>query len=156
MLNWINKNSLLILLLTTSFAFSQKHHMSYERMKAIKMTYIAEKCEFTTAEEKIFWEVFDRFEDEIFESCRKPMYTLRKNAIKNRDQATEKEVTRFIKDYDSLEQLMLTKKQDRNKELLKKLPAKKVLEIFTAEDRFNRHALQIMNKSSEKDNENHP
>ncbi len=156
MLNWINKNAVLLLLLTTGFGYAQKHHMSYERMKAIKLTYIAEKCEMTTEEEKIYWTIFDQFEDEIFKACRKPMYALRKNAFKEQDKLNEKDVSRFIKEYDSLEQLMLHKKQDRNKELLKKLPAKKVLQIFVAEDRFNRHALQIMNRTAKKENENLP
>lgn len=73
-----NKLVLAFYLLSIPLAFGQKKWMSHPRTKAIKLNYIAEKSNLTTTEETAFWSIFDRYEDEVFKICRKPLYELRK------------------------------------------------------------------------------
>ena len=122
--------------------------MSHPRTKAIKLNYIAEKSNLTTTEETAFWSIFDRYEDEVFKICRKPLYELRKKIRSNTTVLNASEIRAYIRQMDSLEELMLVKKRARNAVLLDSLPAEKVLQIFNAERSFNYHAIDKLRKKS--------
>ena len=50
--------------------------MSFERLKALKMSYITEKIGLTEAEESVFWEIYDQYEKKMFIDCRKKINCL--------------------------------------------------------------------------------
>ena len=143
-----NKLILAFYLLSIPLAFGQKKWMSHPRTKAIKLNYIAEKSNLTTTEETAFWSIFDRYEDEVFTICRKPLYELRKKMRAEKSALTATDIRSYINQMDSLEELMLSKKRMRNAVLLDSLPAEKVLQIFNAERSFNYHAIDKLRKKS--------
>ena len=58
----MNRFLLILTLLNLNFSFSQESKMTFERLKAIKMTFITEKIGLTNNEEIFFWRVYNDFE----------------------------------------------------------------------------------------------
>jgi hypothetical protein len=129
--------------------FGQKNSMSHPRTKAIKLNFIAGETNLSNSEENTFWNIYDRYEDEVFKICRKPLYQLRKQLRSKQKSLAAEEIKSIILKMDSLEVLMLNKKRERNEALLAKLPAEKVLEIFNAERKFNYQVIGKLHKKSE-------
>ena len=73
---------LIIVLLMVSFtktSFGQNGKMSFERLKALKMSYVTEKIGLYEKEETIFWKIYDEYEKKMFINCRKNIRDLRKD-----------------------------------------------------------------------------
>ena len=58
----MNRLLIIVLLLISNNSFGQKGKMSFERLKALKMSYITERIGLTEAEESVFWEIYDQYE----------------------------------------------------------------------------------------------
>ena len=67
----MNRLLTIVMLLVLNSSFGQKGKMSFERLKALKMSYITEKIGLTEAEEPVFWDIYDQYEKKIFIDCRK-------------------------------------------------------------------------------------
>ena len=72
-----------IILFNSNYLFSQENRRpSFERMKAMKMTFISERIPFTSEEEIFFWEIFGKYETKLY----KDIWEARNEYMKNRDQ----------------------------------------------------------------------
>ena len=67
----MNRLLIIMMVLILNSSFGQKRKMSFERLKALKMSYITEKIGLTEAEESVFWEIYDQYEKKMFIDCRK-------------------------------------------------------------------------------------
>ncbi|MDA9596992.1 hypothetical protein N9R95_01205 [Flavobacteriaceae bacterium] len=141
-------NRLLIILLVVSFSnsYGQQNKMSFERLKALKMSYITEKIGLSEEEESIFWEIYDQYEKRIFIDCRKEIKNIRKTYMKSLDNVTNSEALEIIHKINELEHDGLNLKEERDKLLLEKFSAQKILKMHHAEYHFNREMLYKMKK----------
>jgi len=133
-------NKILILVIMT-FSFSTgfgQGKTSFERIKALKMAYIAEKIDLADKEETFFWEVYDEYELKIYKECRKKLKEIRKKYSKNIDSLTKEEAINVLEKVYKIEHLAVDFEEERDKTLLINLSPKKILKIHLAEYHFNR------------------
>ena len=144
-------NRLLIILLVVSFSnnYGQQNKMSFERLKALKMSYITEKIGLSEEKESVFWEIYDQYEKRIFIDCRKEIKNIRKTYMKSLDNVTNSEALEIIHKINELEHDGLNLKEERDKLLLEKFSAQKILKMHHAEYHFNREMLYKMKKKKE-------
>lgn len=144
-------NRILIILLIVSFSnsYGQQNKMSFERLKALKMSYITEKIGLSEEEESVFWEIYDQYEKRIFNNCRKEIKKIRRTYIKSLDNITNSEALEIIHKINELEHDGLNLKEERDKLLLEKFSAQKILKMHRAEYHFNREMLYKMKKKKE-------
>ena len=144
-------NRILIILLIVSFSnsYGQQNKMSFERLKALKMSYITEKIGLTEEEESVFWGIYDQYEKRIFNNCRKEIKKIRRTYMKSLDNVTNSEALEIIHKINELEHDGLNLKEERDKLLLEKFSAQKILKMHHAEYHFNREMLYKMKKKKE-------
>ena len=136
---------MMVLILNSSFG--QKRKMSFERLKALKMSYITEKIGLTEAEESVFWEIYDQYEKKMFIDCRKKIKNLRKSYMKSNDTISNDEALEVIQKINALEQYALQLKEERDKSLLEKFSANLILKMHHAEYHFNRDMVYKLKKT---------
>jgi hypothetical protein len=144
-------NRILIILVIVSFSnsYGQQNKMSFERLKALKMSYITEKIVLTEEEESVFWGIYDQYEKRIFNNCRKEIKKIRRTYMKSLDNVTNSEALEIIHKINELEHDGLNLKEERDKLLLEKFSAQKILKMHHAEYHFNREMLYKMKKKKE-------
>ena len=142
----MNRLLIILMLLILNSSYGQKSKMSFERLKALKMSYITEKIGLTQAEEPIFWEIYDQYEKKIFIECRKKIRNLRKSHMNSQDNFSNSEALEVIRKINELEQHALQLKEERDKSLLEKFSAKLILKMHHAEYYFNRDMVYKMKK----------
>ena len=144
-------NRILIILVIVSFSnsYGQQNKMSFERLKALKMSYITEKIGLTEEEESVFWGIYDQYEKRIFNDCRKEIKKIRRTYMKSLDNVTNSEALEIIHKINELEHDGLNLKEERDKLLLEKFSAQKILKMHHAEYHFNREMLYKMKKKKE-------
>lgn len=140
----MNRLLIILMLLILNSSFGQKSKMSFERLKALKMSYITEKIGLTQAEEPIFWEIYDQYEKKIFFECRKKIKNLRKSHMNSEDSISNSEASEVIHKINELEQYALQLKEERDKSLLEKFSANLILKMHRAEYLFNRDMVYKM------------
>jgi hypothetical protein len=141
-------NRILIILVIVSFSnsYGQQNKMSFERLKALKMSYITEKIGLSEEEESVFWGIYDQYEKRIFNNCRKEIKKIRRTYMKSLDNVTNSEALEIIHKINELEHDGLNLKEERDKLLLEKFSAQKILKMHHAEYHFNREMLYKMKK----------
>ena len=142
----MNKFLVIVLLFNLSISFSQEKKMSFERLKALKMSYITEKVGLNEDEESIFWEIYDNYEKKIYENCRKKIRVIRKKYLLAVDSLTNEEAFKVIKEINNLEHLAIKLEEERDLKLLEKLSPNKILKVHHAEYHFNREMIYKMKK----------
>lgn len=135
---------MILMVLVLSNTYAQKRKMSFERLKALKMSYITEKIGLSQEEESTFWEIYDQFESKIYEESRKKIKTLRRSYIKNADSISNKEAFELIKKINELEHLAIQLEEERDELLLEKFSPNKILKMHFAEYHFNRDMIYKM------------
>ncbi|MBH45466.1 MAG: hypothetical protein CMC93_02480 [Flavobacteriaceae bacterium] len=142
----MNRIWIIILVLSVSNIFGQNSKMSFERLKALKMSYITEKIGLTEEEESVFWNVYDEYEKKIYLECRTEIKKIRRNYKKSLDSVPNSEAFEIIEKINNLEHYALKLKQERDKLLLNKFDAQKILKMHHAEYHFNREMVYKMKK----------
>jgi len=143
----MNRLLIIMMVLILNSSFGQKRKMSFERLKALKMSYITEKIGLTEAEESVFWEIYDQYEKKMFIDCRKKIKNLRKNYMKSNDSISNDEALEVIQKINALEQHALQLKEERDKSLLEKFSANLILKMHHAEYHFNRDMVYKLKKT---------
>ena len=143
----MNRLLIIMMVLILNSSFGQKRKMSFERLKALKMSYITEKIGLTEAEESVFWEIYDQYEKKMFIDCRKKIKNLRKSYMKANDTISNDEALEVIQKINALEQYALQLKEERDKSLLEKFSANLILKMHHAEYHFNRDMVYKLKKT---------
>ena len=140
------KKLLLILLLSLSISTFAQDKNRQERIKALKIAFITERLELTESEAQKFWPVYNAFDAENQKMRKETMGKFRKVDFESMsDQEAKKQ----------LEDMMVTDakkhqlKQQFVKDLLKILPAKKIIILKATEDAFNRRMMEQFKKRRE-------
>ena len=148
---------LMIVLLMVSYnktSFCQNGKMSFERLKALKMSYVTEKVGLYDKEKTIFWKIYDEYEKKMFVICRKNIRDLRKDYMRSQDSISDVEALQVVKKINELELKALKIKEERDMALLEKFSAKLILKMHRAEYHFNREMIYKMKKSKEESQKN--
>ncbi len=137
---------MLLIVLTISTTFAQKR-MPKEKMKALKTAYITNELDLSAKEAEKFWPVYNGYEKELM--------TLRDQSImqpknKQEKELSEKEAIEILEKIIETEDKMSSIKKNMYEELLKILPATKILKLHHAERKFRRKLLNEIRKKHRK------
>ena len=119
-------------------ALAQENHKEkWERIEALKVSYITQKLDLTTEEAQRFWPVYNEYQKQVSALWRKKKQVQRENKD-NPQEALNKDL-----DYDA--QILNIKKKYR-KELTKVLPPDKVLALTQAEREFRERLIKELGR----------
>ena len=140
----MNKITLIITLLLTMNVVAQSPEKR-ERIKALKVAFITEKLELTESEAQKFLPIYNTFEENMH-NFRKDFYKNRKMDIANVSEQEAKNIlNNMIKTENEKNQL----KEKFMNDLLKVIPAKKIIKLKITEDEFNKQMLEQYKKRKE-------
>lgn len=133
----------IVVLFLFTLTFSQGFKEKKEKIKAIKVAYITEQLKLTTDEAQKFWPIYNTFDDKQFEIRHNKMRKII-NQFENEeiDNVSEKEAQELISQIEDYEEEMHNLKKKFIKDMLKVLPAKKVIKLKKVEEEFNRKLLK--------------
>jgi ribosomal protein S18 len=129
-----------IVFLTSTMIYAQPQGGQSDKVEALKVSFITQELSLTPDEAKVFWPVFNQFEDE-----RK---TLRRNFKPNGPgessvaSMSDAEATSFINNQLDFEQKNLDITKRYISEFKRILPIKKVALLMTVENKFKRMILE--------------
>lgn len=112
-----------------------------QRMKVEKITFIANQLELTPQEAQNFWPVYNEYEQKKFK-IEKEKHILEIKSKSPQDTIPLKEFQELCMKYVSLAEQETAMLETYNKQLLKILPADKVLKLYFSERKFRSHMLQ--------------
>ncbi|MDO4781762.1 MAG: hypothetical protein Q4A09_00925 [Capnocytophaga felis] len=131
--------TIILFLFVNLSVFSQKED-NYERIKTLKIGYITEKIELTPGEAKVFWPVYEKYNENLHNlHCQ--MRSCRKKGYQRKSDLTEKEALEILKKDDELADKIWQVNKEKDKELLKIISAKKLLLLKDAEKEFHRNLI---------------
>ena len=128
------RTCIFILILSMSLNIFSQDNDRRERIKALKVAYLTEQLELTKIEAEKFWPIYNAFEKEE-DMQRRLGREKRKNLS---DDITESEAKSMLNDMIAYESERQKQKVDFIENLIKILPAKKIIKLKVAEDEFNK------------------
>ena len=114
-----------------------------DKVEAIKIGFITERLNLTPEEAKIFWPVYNKYQDEL-ETVRKSRRENLINAKMNFDEMTDKEVDKAIETQIASRQNELDLLKKYHPQFKQVLPIKKVAKLYRAEEDFKRKLLDMI------------
>lgn len=137
----IMKKIILILILTcyVSSAFAQ--HPKRKKIKALKTAHITNELNLTSSEAEKFWPIYNSSQKKHHE-LRNESRELRRRLKENLDAISENEAKVILQKSISLQNRMHKQRNKLTTDLIKFLPAKKIILLKKAEDDFNRKLLK--------------
>lgn len=147
------KKILLILILSLSISSFAQDKDRQERIKALKIAFITEQLQLTESEAQKFWPIYNTFESEN-QNIRKETRSKFRNI--DFESMSDQEAKEHLEDWMASEEKKHELRQQFAKDLIKVLPAKKIIKLKATEDAFNRRMMQEMKKRREGTRKNHP
>ncbi|MCL8007736.1 sensor of ECF-type sigma factor [Gelidibacter japonicus] len=140
----MKKITFIFLVILTSWSTFSQNSDKRERIKALKVAFITERLALTQTEAQKFWPIYNAYETEK-DNQRRLGYEKRKQISEN---ITEAEARVALNDLIKFERNRENLRIDFIESLLKQnvLPARKILQLRTAEEEFNRKMLQEYRK----------
>jgi Spy/CpxP family protein refolding chaperone len=114
-----------------------------EKVKTMKIGFLTEKINLTSDEAKVFWPIYNKYQDEL-DQLRKSRRDNLENAKKNFDEMSDKDVEKTIDAELAFRQNELNVVKKYNPEFKKVLPMKKVAKLYRAEEDFKRKLLEML------------
>ena len=140
------KNIILILLLTLSISVFSQDKDRYARIKALKIAFITEKLDLTESEAQKFWPIYNDFEGEYHKLRRESSSKFRDVDF---DAMSEADAKKHLEKMLESDAKRFQFKQQFANDLLKVLPAKKVVLLKATEDAFNKRMMEQFKKRRE-------
>ncbi len=147
------KKLLLILILSLSISAFAQDKDRYERIKALKIAFITERLELNETEAQKFWPIYNAFEAKNQKLRQQFSGRDRKEKF---DGLSEQEAKSFLDKMMTADTDKHQLKQQFVKDLLKVLPAKKIILLKATEDAFNRRMMEQFKKRREGFRKNNP
>ena len=130
----------LLLLLMITPGFSQNKR---ERIKSLKVAFITERLELTPEEAQQFWPVYNEFES-TRENLRQQMALKKRNMdFKN---LSETEAKATVQEIIAHEEQKTKNETEFLKHLMNAIPAKKIIMLKVAEEKFKQRMLEELRK----------
>lgn len=108
-----------------------------ENIEAMKIAYLTSKLELTPEEAQKFWPVYNQFNEKLNELRKKRKQDVRE-AKKNMDELTDKEIEQAIDNDFAFRQKELDLQTEYNAKFKSVLSIKKVSKLYQAEEQFKR------------------
>lgn len=137
---------ILLIALTTMNGFGQDKERR-ERIKTLKIAFITERLSLTESEAEKFWPVYNKFDD-AYDKLRHEMLSSRKDI--DVDGLSENQAKTIIESYIDKENKKAQLKENFMKDLMKILSAKKIVQLQSAEDAFNKKMFEEYRKRHNK------
>lgn len=137
------KIKILILILfmsTSTVSFAQKGNMK-EKIKTLKIAFITEKLDFTSAEAEIFWPIYNNYEKKM-DKLRESKYEGVYNKMKDLDKLSDNQAEKSLNLYLSIEEKEKELNEVFYKKLSKAISAKKAFILIKTEKEFKRHLIE--------------
>lgn len=138
----MKKTALILLVILSSTSIFSQNSEKREKIKALKVAYITDQLTLSETEAQKFWPVYNAYETKK-DAQRKTSYQKYKQISES---INETEATSLLNDLLELENERQHLRRTYIENLMKVLPAKKILQLKTAEDAFNRKMLQEYKK----------
>jgi len=142
---------LLILICFVNASFAQ--HPKRKKIKALKTAHITNELNLTSTEAEKFWPIYNSSQKKHHQ-LRNKSRELRKRLKDNFDAISESEAKIILQKSINLQNKMHQEHNQLTNELIKFLPAKKIILLKKAEDDFNRQLLKKF--KGRKDSNTHP
>ena len=139
---------LIIAVLYSSLAFSQKRGSRFEKLKAWKFEYITDNTSMNSEEMKVFKTIFDQYENQYHKEIWMNVHKFRKDLMKTLDSISTSNAACFVKDLDTYEKKGMQMKHQRNEKMLDQIRPKVVLNILYQEKRFDKELISRIRKNS--------
>ncbi|MCE2786454.1 MAG: hypothetical protein ACK44P_05205 [Bacteroidota bacterium] len=140
---------LLVALLSVSTIFAQQTDEDddgkADKIEALKVGFITEKLNLSSAEAKSFWPVYNEFEVQMKKLRVKERENVR--LLKAKSSLTDADADKFLNEQLSLKQQQLDLNKKYVAEFKKVLPAKKVARLLMLEQEFKQ---QLLNRLKER------
>ncbi|MFV0541001.1 MAG: sensor of ECF-type sigma factor [Aestuariibaculum sp.] len=135
----------LFTILTLSFTLTvfTQNNAKKEKIDALEIAYITEHLDFTKKEAQDFWPIYNIFEDTEDELRNKIRAKKRETNLQS---LTETEAKKLLTEFNNLEKQMFELHYNYDKDLLKILPAKKILLLKKTEEDFRRKIFEEYKK----------
>ncbi len=128
-----------------------QNNTRFEEFKKMKLDFIIENTDLTSAEKEIFTSIFDESENKYHSEVWILKRKVRKEITKAFDTISSKSASKYINEYYHFEQLGMTIKHERNQKLLEVIRPKEVLRILHQEKEFDQEMFKrIRNQSKER------
>jgi hypothetical protein len=142
----LNKTILLLLLVLSGISlYGQGPRPGRERIKTLKIAYLTEQLSLTSKEAQKFWPVYNEHEEKL-EAFRKKERKEFGGRFANLDELTNEEAEKMLSSFIERQ----AEKRNMESEFIKNLkgviPAKKIIQLFRAEDNFKKRLLQQYRK----------
>jgi Rps23 Pro-64 3,4-dihydroxylase Tpa1-like proline 4-hydroxylase len=128
-----------ILLITN--VFSQNKEKNIEKIKQLRIAFISQKLDLTTAEAEKFWPVFNTFDDKQTE-LRKQKKIIMNKISDDKIAISESEMTKILSDSENNESALQNNRKQFVKELQGVIPVKKILLLKQLEEEFKSQLLK--------------
>lgn len=132
-----------ILLVIASAAFGQEHRPVREKVEAMKIGFLTERLNLTSEEAKVFWPVYNKYQDEL-EVLHKSRRENLINARMNFDEMADKEIEKAIDTELASRQNELDLLKKFHPQFKQVLPIKKVAKLYRAEEQFKGKLLDMI------------
>ena len=141
------KKYLFSLFVVFAFCFStnaQKRKERKEKIKLLKISYLTEQLNLTSAEAEKFWPVYNKYTNDINELMNKKSDAIEKelNIVKKIDSIGERKALILFNLMQYLERKKFKKSQNYFTKLKTILPIKKILKLQIAEKEFGRKLMR--------------
>jgi hypothetical protein len=114
-----------------------------ERIKSERIAFITEQVKLSPEEAQSFWPVYNNFTSEL-EQIRKDLRKLRKNRSAQLDKLSDKELDEAFAEELRLMDRQNTLMKENHQQIRKILPAKKVAQLYDAEQKFRMQLMKRM------------
>lgn len=142
----MKKYSLLAFLLVAvslnSFAQSGRFAEKKQQIKTLKIAFITEKLNLTSAEAEKFWPLYNAFDEKQHELKKQKMQAVRKNDESAISKMSDKDATAFLSQMENSEEELHQLRKKFTANLKTVLPATKIIQLKKAEEDFNRKLLK--------------
>jgi hypothetical protein len=114
-----------------------------ERVQALKVAFITKRLSLTAAEAEKFWPIYNEYQDKR-EVARKQLQSDYQLIRDQGDKLSEEELTRLDDEIISLKVKDAALVAEMNEKLKKVLPAKKLAELYVAEEDFKKVIIDML------------
>lgn len=118
-----------------------------ERVQALKVAFITKRLNLTPAEAEKFWPVYNEYQDQR-EVVRRQQQENRRKVREQADQLSPEELLRLADEEMVLRRKDLDLQQEMHDKLKKVLPAKKLAQLYVAEEDFKKELLRILTEDN--------
>lgn len=142
---------LLFFLFFSLFSFGQDHKEKWDKIKALKVSFITTELNLTTEESAKFWPVYNAYEEKHFEIKRTKMRSaIKKIEDTGMDKISDKDALVYLDQLEAADEELFMLRKKLVNDLKPVLKPIKILKLKKAEEDFNKKLLHKY-KANKKD-----